>query len=389
MRKLFLKCFNYYFLLLILVVFNEFTLAYLDKTPPLSSDTLTYIRRIDITLIIVFFYIKLIHLNDDLNFVSKKIFIFLKKISIFVLLFIFFDGLLKFFGFGLNKHWFNEDIIRFNSPYDMFSNKPNMLDHNKLGFRGPLLKKNVNKNILTLAFMGGSTGYTGTPPIPELLSKYLSESGVQNIVYNFSVNSSNHNQHIHRLVKYIDYSYDIIIFYGGNNESIQYIQYDTRPSFPYNFFMKNDLPIFKVFLLKYSSIFGLIENKTGLISGINRSRNLVDRDFNDWSDKIVNNYVNTIKNAELLFGKNIKTNKCKNSIFVPILQPVNPRNYKEIKLWNKMKNSIVTENNFINYSEINDKINFYDNVHIDQDSRVKISKIMGKDILNIVKKKCN
>ena len=54
-----------------------------------------------------------------------------------------------------------------------------------------------------------------------------------------------------------------------------------------------------------------------------------------------------------------------------------------------MKSSIITENNFINYSEINDKINFYDNVHIDQDSRIKISKIMGKDILDIINKKCN
>ena len=97
----------------------------------------------------------------------------------------------------------------------------------------------------------------------------------------------------------------------------------------------------------------------------------------------------TIKNAQLLFGKNIQTNKCKNPIFVPILQPVNPRTDKEIKLWNKMKSSIVNKNNFINYSEINDIINFYDNVHIDQDSRIKISKIMGEDILEIVNKKCN
>ena len=31
------------------------------------------------------------------------------------------------------------------------------------------------------------------------------------------------------------------IFYGGNNESIQYLQYDTRPSYPYNYFMINDI----------------------------------------------------------------------------------------------------------------------------------------------------
>ena len=54
-----------------------------------------------------------------------------------------------------------------------------------------------------------------------------------------------------------------------------------------------------------------------------------------------------------------------------------------------MKKITLYENNFINYSEINNKINFYDNVHIDQFSRVKISEMMAKDIINIIDKKCN
>ena len=389
MKKFFLKFLNYYLLLLFILVFNEFTLVYFDKTPPLSEEAITFIRRIIFFVVIIFFYFKLIFLNNNLDFINRKISVFFRRISIFLFSFIIFDSTLKFFGLGLDKHWFEEDKIRFNTPYDMFSNKPNVLDHNNLGFRGPLLKKNVNKNTLTIAFLGGSTGYTGIPPIPELLSKHLYKEGLKNIVYNFSVNSSNHNQHIHRLVKYIDYPYDVIIFYGGNNESIQYLQYDTRPSFPYNYYIKNDLSIFKVFLLKYSSIFGIIENKTGLISGIYYSKDLIDRDFDNWSDKIVNNYISTIKNANLLFSKNIKTNKCDSTIFIPILQPVNPITDKEIKLWNKMKKINLYENNFINYSEISNKINFYDNVHIDQFSRVKISEMMAKDIVNIIDKKCN
>ena len=389
MKKVFLKIFNYYLLFFLLLFFNEFTLSFFDKTPPLSNDAITSIRKINFFIIVLFFYIKFIYLNDNFNFIKIKFIFYFKKVFVLLLFLIFFDVILKFIGFGLNKHWFDEDIIRFNTPYDMFSNKPNFLDHNNLGFRGPLLKKNVDSNIITIAFMGGSTGYTGTPPIPELLSKYLKNYGVENIVYNFSVNSSNHNQHIHRLVKYIDYPYDIIIFYGGNNESLQYLQYETRPSFPYNYFIKNELPIFKIFLLKYSSIFGLIENKTGLISGINYSRDAIDRDFENWSNKIVNNYLSTIKNAQLLFGNNIKTNKCKNLIFVPILQPVNPRSDNEIKLWNKMRKSIYNNNNFLDYSDIYKDINFFDNVHIDQVSRLKVSKIMGNDLLDIIKKKCN
>jgi len=389
MKKFFLKFLNYYLLLLFVLIFNEFTLVYFDKTPPLSEEAITSIRRIIFFVVIIFFYFKLIYLNNNLDFINRKISILLRRISIFLFSFILFDSSLKFFGFGLDKHWFEEDKIRFNTPYDMFSNKPNVLDHNNLGFRGPLLKKNVNKNTLTVAFLGGSTGYTGIPPIPELLSKYLYKEGLKNIVYNFSVNSSNHNQHIHRLVKYIDYPYDVIIFYGGNNESIQYLQYDTRPSFPYNYYIKNDLSIFKVFLLKYSSIFGMIENKTGLISGIYYSKDLVDRDFDNWSDNVVNSYISTIKNANLLFSKNIKTNKCDSTIFIPILQPVNPRTDNEIKLWNKMKKLTFNENNFINYSEISNKINFYDNVHVDQVSRVQISEMIAKDVFDIVKRKCN
>ena len=102
---------------------------------------------------------------------------------------------------------------------------------------------------------------------------------------------------------------------------------------------------------------------------------------------MINNYLLTIEKATLLFDNNIKTNKCKSSIFVPILQPVNPRNEKEVKLWNKMRKSIQNKNNFIDYS--NEDINFFDNVHVDQKSRIKIANLMKDDLLKIIKKKCN
>ena len=104
---------------------------------------------------------------------------------------------------------------------------------------------------------------------------------------------------------------------------------------------------------------------------------------------MINNYLLTIEKATLLFNNNVKTNKCKNSIFVPILQPVNPRNEKEVKLWNKMRKSIQNKINFIDYSVINDDINFFDNVHVDQKSRIKIANLMKDDLLKIIKKRCN
>ena len=389
MKRLLTSLINYYLLFITLLFFNEFTLVYFDKTPPLSNEAVSSIRKINYFMLILFFYIKYFYLNNKFFFVNKKIFSFFKKLSFILFIIISFDIFLKFIGLGINKHWYDEEDIRFNTPYDMFSNKPDILDHNTFGFRGPNLNKNIDKNTLTIAFMGGSTGYTGTPPIPKMLSDYLTDSGVENIIYNFSVNSSNHNQHIHRLVKYINYSYDIVIFYGGNNESLQYLQYDSRPSYPYNFFMKNDLSILRLFLLKYSSILGVIENKTGLISGINISRKKLNSDFDTWSNKIVSNYTLTINNAKLLFGNNLKTNRCENLIFLPILQPVNPRNKKELKLWNKMRESIKNNSDFIDYSNIYKDINFFDNVHVDQASRVKIAKLMKDDLLKVINTKCN
>ena len=389
MKVLLIKFFNYPLLILALVAFNEFTLVFLDKNPPLSADTLISIRKINFFMLFFFLYIKFFCLNNKLNYINKKIFHFFKNISFILFLIFFVDIFLKFIGLGINKHWYDEENIRFSTPYDMFSNKPNILDHNEFGFRGPSLDKIIDKNTLSIAFMGGSTGYTGTPPIPELLSKHLTNNGIKNIVYNFSVNSSNHNQHIHRLVKYIHYPYDVVIFYGGNNESIQYLQYDTRPSYPYNYFMKNDLSIFKMFLLKYSSIFGIIENQTGLISGISIVRKNIDKNFELWSNDIVNNYVSTIKSAKLLFSKNLNTNRCENLIFIPILQPVNPRTKNEMELWNKMKESVKNNQDFIDYSNNYENINFFDNVHVDQDSRVKIANLMKDDLIKIINNKCN
>ena len=388
MKKLLLRFFNYYLFIISFLIFNEFTLAYFDKTPPLSNDALLTIRKINFFMFIFFCYMRFVYLNDALNFFNERLISFLKKTSFIFLILVLLDVFLKYVGFGINKHWYDEENIRFNSPYDMFSNKPDILDHNEFGFRGPSLNNEIDSDTLSIAFLGGSTGYTGNPPIPELLSDYLTKKEIKNVVYNFSVNSSNHNQHIHRLVKYIDHPYDVVIFYGGNNESIQYLQYETRPSYPYNYFMKNDLPIYKIFLLKYSSIFGIIENQTGIISGISLSREKIITDFDIWSSKIVHNYLSVIEKAQLLFGKNLKTNKCKNLIFIPILQPVNPKSAQEVALWNKMKKAISGKSDFINYSNIYENINFFDNVHVDQISRLKIANLMTEDILKIINKRC-
>ena len=65
MKKVFLKIFNYYLLFFLLLFFNEFTLSFFDKTPPLSNDAITSIRKINFFIIVLFYYIKFIYLNDN------------------------------------------------------------------------------------------------------------------------------------------------------------------------------------------------------------------------------------------------------------------------------------------------------------------------------------
>ena len=375
-------------LLLFLLFFNEFVLENFDKTPPLSDRALSMIRKINLLSITLSLYI-LLHLNFSfMQFINKKIFSFIKSLSFILILIIFLDSTLKFIGFGINKHWYDELNIRYPSTYDMFSNEPLVMDHNKLGFRGPLLSKTLQKSKISIAFLGGSTGYTGNPPIPEIISTMLTKNDINNVVYNFSSNSSNHNQHIHRLIKFSEYHFDIVIFYGGNNESIQYLQYDTRPSYPYNYFMINDISKLKLFLLKHSSIIGMFENYTGIISGINKERNYVDKNFDSWSDLVVNNYINTIIKAKNIFESSLTNNSCNKVIFLPILQPVNPRSSNEIRLWNKMIKRVNENYDILNYDDMRGIINFFDNVHIDQDSKLPIAKRISSDLIKLIKKNC-
>ena len=389
MIKFLIKIFNVKFLLIFLFLFNEFTLEFFDKTPPLSKDSVTNIRKIQFLAILLYTYVNFIYFKKNLVFIHKKIVVFFKNCSFLFFLICIIDLTLGFVGIGIDKHWYDEDEIRYETPYDMFSNMPNINDHNNIGFRGPNLKKNIDDNIYSIAFLGGSTGYAGDPPIPEILSNELNKSGIKNIVFNFSSNSSNHNQHLHRLIKFINYKYDLIIFYGGNNESIQHLQYDPRVGYPYNYYMKSDLSELKVFLLKYSSIIGLLEKYFSIVTDIQNTKKDFYNNYDNWSYHIVKNYLNTLNNAENIFKNTVQSNLCNNVYFLPILQPVNPLNNDQQILWDKIILASQSNDNLLDYSKLKHDIVFYDNVHIDQASKSIIANKMSKDIKRIYNKNCN
>jgi len=179
--------------------------------------------------------------------------LFLQLISV-VVVWVFLDQLYFFLkpDKALSGHYNAADIHRKPLPYIAFSGYPNVLDHNKYGYKGTLPDSSFDG--LKIAFFGGSTGYQGTPPISEIVRTKLETHFKTKIhIANFSIPSSNHNQHLHNLIETNKfYKPDFVIFYGGFNELIQPLEYDPRPGYPYNYFFRNDTPPFYRFLLENS-----------------------------------------------------------------------------------------------------------------------------------------
>ena len=195
-------------------------------------------------------------------------------------------------GGDWNSHLNKSNIQRKPYPFLMFKGAPNAADHNYLGYRisDPITPKTIN-----IALFGGSTGYQGSPPIINLLTQKLNalKTDTQYAPLNFSVVSSNHNQHLHSIIEnYKEYPIDIIVFYGGYNETIQTAIYDPRPGYPYNFQVRNEMSPEEMILRKHSVLYTIIKkhfNKFPL------------KPFTgDWNTKIVENYIKTIDTARLI-----------------------------------------------------------------------------------------
>jgi hypothetical protein len=215
---------------------------------------------------------------------------------------IIFDIILSIIGFGYIKDNLEQEIFRYPSPGDTFTAKPDVRDHNQFGFRGKF-KNDIDS--ISIAFFGGSTGYAGDPSIPEIIKKNLNFNQFKVNVFNYSTVSSNHTQHIHRLIKFHDkFKYDFVIFYGGFNETLQYTRYDPRIGYPYNFYFNQELNTFMQILLKYSSIFGEIDKRTGYLSGIKKLNMITKKD--NWKTKIIDNYWRDLITAKKISGKLIK-----------------------------------------------------------------------------------
>jgi len=284
-------------------------------------------------------------------------------------------------GYGYPRHYEEENIERYPAPYVAFTGKPDVNDHNELGFRGPSFAK-ARPEDLKIAFFGGSTGYQGDPPIPEIFENELEELlGASVFVANFSVVSSNHRQHLHGIIEYLPaYKPDLVIFYGGYNETIQSASYDPRPGYPYNFFYRSETgPLFKL-LLESSAFFGELDMKTGLLTGIKRLREAQQPLSDQWNKKISEKYLETLMLAKKLTGTLDSTSFGKTRYFA-FYQPYQvPEQFIATHSMIK-KNIAMTTYAFdvsSEYDALGDQI-YSDIVHVKQEAR----EIMGKRIAAI------
>ena len=337
---------------------------------------------------IINYYLHLFSKKKEISNKFKNLLVyFLSSLIIFVFLDFY---VFKLFGHGFPSSISEEKFERSPSPYDSFSGKPFYKDHNSLGFRG-IEFKNDNNDTLQIAFFGGSTGYNGEPPIIDLIEKKLNKKNIKNKTFNFSSVSSNHNQHVHRLVKYSDLNFDIVIFYGGFNETLQTYLYDPRPGYPFNFWIRNELNKLKYLLLKYSAIYAEYEKQTGNVSNIKKIKKDLNFKSDEWLGDLINNYYLTLNKAKKISENTINSNFCKKTKFFGFYQPISINKSDDFskKIIKKTKSFFINKEILVDISGILDESDFRDSVHITQSSKNIIADKISNYIYEYTLKECS
>ena len=228
-------------------------------------------------------------------------------------------------GLGYPTHYGQDDGSRSAVPYIDFIGKPNAGDFDKWGYRWVHLPSSADE--IAVAFFGGSTGAGGNPPIPSLLERELSKRLNRKIVVsNFSVVSSNHRQHLHNIIESRTILQpDLVIFYGGYNETLQSAYYDPRPGYPYNFFFREETSSVLKVLLQYSAFVGLLDEV--LERRLHHSLTPIDRlraQYRPlspaWNQAIVDKYFETLDEANTI-ATAFPSARCGRAKFIAFYQP--------------------------------------------------------------------
>jgi hypothetical protein len=314
----------------------------------------------------------------------KKILFIVKYILYLGVLFAIADVLFfrHILGYGYLREYDEENIQRLPVPYVMFSGRPHYIGHNELGFPGDSFSS-AKPDSLKIAFFGGSTGYLGTPTIPEGIESELSRIIDADVfVANYSVVSSNHRQHLHGIIEHFSvYQPDVIVFYGGHNETVQSGYYDPRPGYPYNFFYRGETNPAVKLLIENSAIVGELDKRFGAISGIRRLR-AEQRPFSEeWNDRIAEKYFETLELASNVAGSMTSRN-CGHTRFLAFYQPYQvPEEF--LQTHEQIKQRIGTLKFTFDVSSQYDSFGeeiFRDGIHVSQEAR----NLMGRKIAEII-----
>ena len=377
-----------YSCLIFVILINEFTLNLLFENYSLKGTLrLRYLRLFDLLLFLLGILSLLNYKGETyLKLISKFFLSYMIPVIITVLLI---DFSMFFLGYSYQSRMSHEESKRYPSPGDTFAGKPNVFDHNNLGFKGKFI---TTKDSYNIAIFAGSTCYNGKPPIIETVANSLTTRGIETNFFNFSSVSSNHTQHVHRLIKYVDdFNFDIVIFYGGGNSTFQYTVFDPRPGYPTNFFFLNELNPFLQTLIRYSSIIGTIDIITnGALSGYKELSIEFKKDSN-WSQKIIDNYWKDLNLANRITNNLVTPNKCSRSSFISITQPLNPIDEDMKQMYILLKKSLKEFNNNWFHQDLtflDNKVEFTDWVHVTQTSRDFIAGQIVSEVIKIHDQNC-
>jgi hypothetical protein len=288
-------------------------------------------------------------------------------------------------------HYRSDNADRYPFPYEMFRGKPDTGDNNADGFRGRLFR-NDDPDAFRIAFYGGSTGYFGSPPIAETLEQELARLWNREVrVYNFSVISSNHRQHVHGMVEnLVGRKVDVVVFYGGANELFLPRYFDPRPGYPYNYFYRDETSPLNKALLEHSAFFALI-NKVFDRRNIDTQFNLTplvhlrkthDVTSEAWEEAVLDKYMETLALASTLSGS-IASRHCGKAVFLAFFQPMNYSKPEDIRLVAKARARIKGKDDIIDASDAFAKFGpgiYFDGVHVAQPANDWMGQTMAEAI---------
>jgi|GEM_PF-1596738 len=211
---------------------------------------------------------------------------------------------------------FIEQRLAAGEPYSMYYN-------------GTELYKN-NENKIRIAFFGGSTSAYNDPEKPDSknIPQYLEQKLKQKlnkdvVVLNYACGGAHHRQHLHMLLEFLPkFKPDIVVFYGGNNETVQYYEADPRPGYPMNFFYEAEFQTWKKFLIQYSAVLSHILGNKFEARMHNVLNNRVKYKSPEWKQSIINNYLETLHFSRII-SESFKSDLFnENTKFIAVFQPV-------------------------------------------------------------------